>query len=253
MTITHAAAAGFETDADRYARGRPDYPAEVASWLRDTLHLGPGKTVIDLGAGTGKFTKRLIETGADVIAVEPAAAMRAKLTEIAGLKVLEGTAEAIPLTDASVDAIVCAQAFHWFATKAALAEIARVLKPGSVLGLIWNTHDTGVTWVNALSEVTSAYEGDAPRFRSGKWRDAFPAPGFAPLEEASFANAQTGPAEQIVVDRMLSTSFIATLPSSERQIVADKLRAIIAGEPELADRDEITIPYRTFAYSATRL
>jgi SAM-dependent methyltransferase len=253
MSTTHAAAAGFETDADRYARGRPDYPVEVAGWLRERLHLGPGKSVVDLGAGTGKFTKRLIETGAEVTAVEPAAAMRAKLGEINGLAVLEGSAEAIPLPDGSVDAIVCAQAFHWFATRPALAEMARVLKPGGMLGLIWNSHDNSVPWVKALGDAVSPYEGDAPRFRSGKWREAFPAPGFAPLYEEEFTNSQVGSAEQVVVDRMFSISFIATLPQSERDAVGHKLRAIVDAEPSTAGRKEISIPYRTFAYSAVRL
>ena len=253
MSKTHAAVAGFETDADRYARGRPDYPSEVAGWLRERLHLGPGKAAIDLGAGTGKFTKRLIETGAATTAVEPAAAMRTKLGEINGLAVLEGSAEAIPLPDGSVDAIVCAQAFHWFATRTALAEMARVLKPGGMLGLIWNSHDNSVPWVKALDDAVSPHEGEAPRFRTGKWRDVFPAPGFAPLHEEEFANSQTGPAEQVVVDRMLSISFIATLSQSERDHVADKLRAIVAAEPSTAGRREISIPYRSFAYSAVRL
>lgn len=253
MTNTHAAVAGFESDADRYARGRPDYPAEVAGWLNNTLNLRPGKTVVDLGAGTGKFTRRLIETGADVIAVEPAGAMRAKLAEISGLNILEGNADAIPLTDVSVDAIICAQAFHWFATKTALAEMARVLKPGGVLGLIWNTQDSSVPWVKALGDITSVYEGDAPRFRSGKWSEAFPAPGFAPLQQEKFANLQTGPAEHVIVDRMLSISFIASLPAAERDAVAARLRAVVASEPTLRGKPAISVPYLTFAYSARRL
>lgn len=253
MSTTHTAAAGFETDANRYDRGRPDYPAEVSVWLRDRLHLGLGKSVVDLGAGTGKFTGRLIETGAQVTAVEPAAAMRAKLAEIAGVTVLDGNAAAIPLPDASVDAIVCAQAFHWFATREALAEMRRVLKPQGILGLIWNAHDNSVPWVKALGEVASAYEGDVPRFRSGRWRDVFPAPGFSPLHEEDFINVQTGPVEQVVVDRMLSISFIATLPHGERNTVANKLRAVIAAAPETAGRDEISVPYRTYAFSTERL
>lgn len=252
MSITHAAAAGFEADANRYARGRPGYPAEVSAWLCDTLHLGPGKSVVDLGAGTGKFTKRLIETGAHVTAIEPAAAMRAKLGEIAGIKVLDGNATALPLPDACVDAIVCAQAFHWFATREALAEMYRVLKPHGVLGLIWNAHDNTVPWVKALSDIASVYEGDVPRFRSGNWRDVFPAPGFSPLREDEFTNVQTGPVEEVVVDRMLSISFMATLPQAEREMVAAKLRAVVAAAPETAGRGEISVPYRTFAYTAVR-
>ena len=115
MTVHATAQSGFDADAARYARGRPDYPAEVSGWLTDTLDLEPGKTVIDLGAGTGKFTRPLLQTGARVIAVEPVAAMRAKLSaDLPEVEVLDGSATSIPLPDEAVDAIVCAQAFHWF-------------------------------------------------------------------------------------------------------------------------------------------
>src|SRR4051812_24312774 len=134
-----AAAKGFTRGTDAYVRGRPDFPPAAIDWLLGDLALGPGKTVIDLGAGTGKFTRLLIETGAVVIAVEPSATMLERLArDLPGVAALRGTAQAIPLTEASIDAVVCAQAFHWFASAAALAEIRRVLKPGGMLGLIWN-------------------------------------------------------------------------------------------------------------------
>ena len=126
MSIHAAAQSGFDADAARYARGRPDYPAEVTDWLRDSVELEPGKTIVDLGAGTGKFTRRLLATGARVIAVEPVAAMRQKLVaDLPEIETLDGSATSIPLPDASVDAIVCAQAFHWFATREALSEMHR--------------------------------------------------------------------------------------------------------------------------------
>ena len=106
------------------------------------MGLGSGRRVLDLGAGTGKFTKYLLATGAEVVAVEPVVAMRERLTAaFPRVRALSGQAEAIPLGDATVDAVVCAQAFHWFATPAALAEIVRVLRPGGQLGLIWNVRD----------------------------------------------------------------------------------------------------------------
>ncbi len=106
MTAIHQAAAqGFASQADTYARGRPEYPAEIDTWLRGTLGLSAGRTVLDLGAGTGRFTRRLVETGATVIAVEPVAQMRAQLAvALPSVQALEGSAEAIPLPDASVDA-----------------------------------------------------------------------------------------------------------------------------------------------------
>lgn len=124
--IHHAAADGYKTGADTYVRGRPDYPPQVADWLTGTLGLDDDKTVIDLGAGTGKFTGRLVATGAQVIAVEPVPQMLEKLSAAyPGVLAVSGTATDLPVPDASVDVVVCAQAFHWFASPAALTEIAR--------------------------------------------------------------------------------------------------------------------------------
>jgi SAM-dependent methyltransferase len=253
MSVHATAQTGFDADAERYARGRPDYPAEVDGWLRGTLGLAPGKTVIDMGAGTGKFARRLLATGARVIAVEPVAAMRAKLADLRGLETLDGTATAIPLPDASADAIVCAQAFHWFATTEALVEMRRVLRPGGILGLVWNTKDDTIPWVRAISEVIEPYEGDAPRFHSGAWRNVFPSPGYDPLQEHRFTHSHRGPPETVIVDRVLSISFVASLPANEREAVAGKLRHLIATNPALAGKAEISVPYTTLAFSAERL
>jgi len=143
--IRSVARAGFGAAAQTYGRGRPDYPDEIVGWLRQSLEMGPGKTAIDLGAGTGKFTKVLIQTQATVIAVEPVDAMRAELAkDLPGVRTLDGTAQSMTFGDAMCDAVVCAQAFHWFATEAVLAEIHRVLRPGGKLGLVWNVRDESV-------------------------------------------------------------------------------------------------------------
>lgn len=140
--IHHAAAEGYSIGSDSYVRGRPDYPPEITGWLRGSLGLHAGTTVVDLGAGTGKFTPRLLETGTRVIAVEPVPQMLRELSDtLPQVEIVAGSADAIPLPDASVDAIVCAQAFHWFATPAALAEMHRILNPGGRLGFIWNVRD----------------------------------------------------------------------------------------------------------------
>jgi len=211
--IHQAAAEGYTAKAEAYIRGRPEYPAEVQDWLRDDLALKAGKTVLDLGAGTGKFLPHLSATGALVIAVEPVPAMRAQLIERnPGIEAKPGTAEQIPLPDGAVDAIVCAQAFHWFANSAALAEIHRVLKLGGALGLIWNVRDESVAWVAALTRIMAPYEAGTPRYHTKEWRRLFPAEGFGPLRERHFPYAHTGPAEQVILDRILSVSFIAALP-----------------------------------------
>lgn len=253
-SIHRAAAAGYAVGADTYARGRPGYPPALLAWLRSDVGIGPGGTVVDLGAGTGKFTPLLLATGAAVIAVEPVAQMLARLTADApGATAVQGTATAIPLPDASVDAVVCAQAFHWFATRAALDEIARVLKPGGRLALVWNVRDARVPWVAAMDAITNAHEGDVPRVHTGAWRQAFPHPAFGGLHEAQFAHAHRGAAEDVVVKRVLSTSFISALPDDERQRVDAQLRALVADTPALRDAAVVSVPYRTCAFLARRM
>lgn len=250
--IHSAAKAGYTARADLYVSGRPGYPPEVDGWLRETLGLGPGRTVLDLGAGTGKFLPYLLQTGAEVVAVEPVAAMRAELAAaFPNVRALDGSAEAIPLPTESVDAIVCAQAFHWFANTAALAEMHRVLKPAAILGLIWNVRDESVAWVERLSAITDPHSGDAPRYRTGEWRRQFPAEGFSAGSEAHFRNAHVGTAEDVVIGRTLSVSFIAALPQTEQAKVEREVREFIAGTPELS-APEVAFPYETAAFTFRR-
>ncbi|MEN5081257.1 class I SAM-dependent methyltransferase [Bosea sp. TWI1241] len=235
-------------------RRRPDYPPALGTWLRDTIGLGPGRRVLDLGAGTGKFAPLLLATGAEVIAVEPVAAMRDRLAAAyPAVTVHEGSAKTIPLADASLDALICAQSFHWFANATALREMARVLRPGGRLGLVRNQRDATIGWVAHLGELVARYEGDAPRAHRGGWKAAFPAEGFGPLLRADFAFGHSGPAEDVIVARVLSTSFIAALDPAARDAVAAEVRTLIAGEPALAGETSVTVPYRTEAYSAVRL
>ncbi|WP_199553360.1 class I SAM-dependent methyltransferase [Sandaracinobacteroides hominis] len=250
--IHEAAGQGYEARSKTYVSGRPGYPPETGIWLREVLGLGSGRSVVDLGAGTGKFLPNLLETGAEVIAVEPVAAMRARLSEaFPQVKALEGTAEQIPLPAQSADAIVCAQAFHWFATPAALAEMHRVLKPGGMLGLIWNVRDERVDWVARLSALIDPHGGDAPRYRSGKWRQQFPAAGFRHVGEAHFRNDHVGPAEDVIVGRTLSVSFIAALPPAEQEAVVRQVREFIAATPALSG-PEVAFPYETAAFAYQR-
>jgi len=250
MSDVHSAASeGFAREALRYSRGRPDYPRELLSWLRGQLRLGPDSTVVDLGAGTGKFTQLLLQAGAKVTAIEPVDAMRAQLgRNLPGVKALAGTAQAIPLADGAADAVVCAQAFHWFATREALAQIHRALAPGGRLGLIWNVRDESVDWVAAISRIITPYEGDAPRFHSGAWRQVFDGTLFSAMQETTFAHQHVGGAQKVIIDRCLSISFIAALPAPEKARVADKLKALIVTHPQLKDRPVIAFPYQTRAY-----
>ncbi|WP_219215776.1 class I SAM-dependent methyltransferase [Variovorax boronicumulans] len=252
-TLHHAAADGYLTAADSYVRGRPDYPPEITAWLRDTLGLTAGKTVVDLGAGTGKFTPRLVATGAKVIAVEPVAPMLARLSDaLPQVEALSGTATAMSLPDASVDAVVCAQAFHWFATAEALSEIRRVLKPGGQLGLVWNMRDARLDWVAQLDRIVNQAEGDAPRYYTGAWRKVFPAAGFGPLQEQHFSHGHHGAVEDVILHRVRSTSFIAALAAPERAKIEDQVRALIAATPALRGKESLTVPYTTAAFNAVK-
>jgi len=246
--IHHAAAEGFAAGAASYVAGRPEYPPEIEAWLTDELGLHSGKTVLDLGAGTGKFSRSLLATGAKVIAVEPVPEMLDQLVrQYPEVEARSGSAEAIPLGDALVDAVVCAQSFHWFATREALHEIHRVLNPGGALGLVWNDRDNNVEWVAALTRIMKRFEGGVPRFHSQKWRASFPADGFGPLREKRFPNPHTGDPERVIVDRILSVSFMAALPPDEQERVKDELHEVIASSPELAGKAQVTFPYETLA------
>lgn len=252
--IHHAASRGYTTAADSYVLGRPGYPPDIADWLRNELGLHSGKTVVDLGAGTGKFTHRLAETGARVIAVEPVGQMLDRLSAaLPQVEALAGTAESIPLSNASVDAVVCAQAFHWFATHKALAEIHRVLKPGGRLGLVWNMRDERVAWVTRLSQIVNHVEGDTPRYRTGAWRKVFPFPGFGPLHEQYFSHGHTGTPEDVIINRIRSTSFIAALPIEGRAKIEDQVKELIATEPELNGKEIVTVPHETVAIYAVKI
>ncbi|MDX6479665.1 MAG: hypothetical protein QOG85_175 [Gaiellaceae bacterium] len=135
-------ARSFDSVAEQYERARPEYADEAVDWLVERLGLGPGARVLDLAAGTGKLTRQLVRRGLDVVAVEPGDEMRSVLRRVLHeVEALAGTAEAIPLPDASVDAITVGQAFHWFEQEAALAEMARVLRPGGGVALLWNRWD----------------------------------------------------------------------------------------------------------------
>ena len=254
MAIHEAARQGFSKESASYERGRPEYPDGLLGWLADSLGARPGAQVVDLGAGTGKFTRHLARTGADVVAVEPVDAMRERLALASpGIRALAGTAESMPLEDRSVDAVACAQAFHWFANSRALQEIHRVLRPGGRLGLAWNVRDESVDWVAAITAVITPYEGDAPRFYTGRWREPFEQQElFTPLECTVFANSHVGTFDQVVIDRTMSVSFIAALPEDEKRVVEARLRALRDVFPTLREA-EISFPYRTEAWLCARL
>ena len=240
MPIDDVAARGFEAGAAAYEAARPSYPDEAIAVLRDLVGIGPGRTVCDLAAGTGKLTRRLVELGATVFAVEPVAAMRAELAKaVPGVEAMEGTAEAIPLDDASCEVVSVAQAFHWFDAPAALTEIARVLRPGGALVLLWNERDEATPWVAEMSRLIRWHERTVSRYQHVDWAAVVAASGaFGPLEER-VVHWDQPMTRDLLADRVRSISYIAAMPGSERERLAAEVVSLVSRVAE-----PFGLPYR---------
>ncbi len=221
-------ALSFGSVSQAYDRGRPEYPRDAVDWLVG----GRARQVLDLGAGTGKLTATLIEAGHDVFAVEPDESMlevlAARLPEV---RATLGSAEAIPVADAQFDVVVVGQAFHWFDQDRALPEIARVLKTGGHLSLVWNRPDTRIPWVRKLMALVDS--GDVltgapiPEVRARTAVEAIDSPLFGQILQAEFKHRQQLNAES-VLDFALSRSSIASLADDERAAKLDAVGAFYA-------------------------
>jgi SAM-dependent methyltransferase len=249
MPVHPVAAAGFGAAAELYERARPSYPADAVDWIARRAGLAPGATVVDVGAGTGKLTRLLVPTGARVIAVEPLEEMRAKLEQVVpGVEALAGTAEEIPLPDGSADAVVVAQAFHWFDADRALAELHRVLREDGVLALIWNSRDLDDPLQCVLEEVLRPLRETAIDQQLGAWREPFRASSmFGPVEEAQFRYEQRLTTDGLCA-RVASTSFVAVMAPVERDALLVHVRALTYGLEE-----PFAFPYVTEIYLTPRL
>jgi SAM-dependent methyltransferase len=253
--IHDAAARGFEAAVERYQRGRPSYPEDAVVYLIRTLGIGEDRNVIELGAGTGKLTELIVPTGAQIVAVEPVAAMREALERnCPTVTALDGTAEEIPIGDGNADAVVAGQSFHWFDGERALPEIHRVLRKDGRLGMIWNIRDEASDWSERLTKIFDRLAGeDAPRYRDMRWREAFErTEQFGPLHHqvAYHVHAVT---REAFLDRVLSVSYVASAPEDERERVVAEATEMLDTDPELRERDEIVMPYRTDVYWCVRL
>lgn len=246
MSVDPVAAAGFSADADRYERTRSGYPSESVSLLVRALDLGPGRAVLDVGAGTGKLARLLVPSGARVLAVEPVEAMAERLCAlVAQVELVGGAAESIQLPDAAVDAVTCGQSFHWFATRRAVAELVRVLRPAGRLALVWNewSYDAAVQpWLGGLGALFDELAGpDTPRSRTGAWRAPLDGGPFTDLGRTSFANDEDGTVET-VLERLLTTSYIAALGAEELRAATAQLRGLVEAG---ASDGRVAIPQQT--------
>lgn len=227
----------FGAVADAYDRGRPTYPREAAAWLTADAPL----SVLELGAGTGKLTDQLVALGHDVHATDPDAAMLAKLSgRLPEVRTSQASAEEIPAGDRSYDVVVCAQAFHWFDLDRALPEIARVLKPGGRLSMVWNERDERVPWVRRLGTIIGTQE---------QLRDpagALEGTGlFGELEDAVFRFRQQID-QHSIKDLVLSRSNVATLPPDQREA---KIAEVLALYGEYGrGMDGMQLPYAAHCY-----
>jgi ubiquinone/menaquinone biosynthesis C-methylase UbiE len=233
-----ARAGSFGSVAATYDRGRPGWPAEAIGWL-----LGPApRDVLDLGAGTGKLTAALLAAGHRVTALEPSAGMREVLAaRVAAAAIVDGRAEDLPFADSSFDAVLAGSAFHWFDREPTLDEIARVLRPPGVFGLLGNRNDTSVDWQRRLRKISSA----GMIYRAGHWpsQDEL-RERFAEVEDRSIAHRmEVDPAT--LRDYLSSLSWVVTMEPAEREAHLAAIDEFWANEPELRGRASATLHWRS--------
>jgi ubiquinone/menaquinone biosynthesis C-methylase UbiE len=232
-------AASFDRAAEVYERARPEYPAEAVDWL---LPAG-AHTVLDLGAGTGKLTRALVARGLTVFAVDPSPKMLDQLRgALPAATVSVGTAEDIPLGDASMDAVVVGQAWHWVDQDAALPSVARVLKPGGTLGLVWNIRDDRVPWVRRLTKVMHPAEGEI--FMETGHIERGP---FGEIESASFDWSRDFTRDDLL-DLVRSRSYFITAPAEEQASILSGVGALLDTDPDIGGRSTWSMPYVTRAF-----
>jgi SAM-dependent methyltransferase len=247
--LQHPDSRAFETVAEAYERARPDYPAEILAWLGERLGWRPGRTILDLGAGTGKLTRPIAATGARVIALEPGDQMRAQLARATPrVEVLAAGAESIPLEDDSVDAATAGQSFHWFRFGETVGEVQRVVRQGGGLGLVWNERDPGDELQAEISVLLAPFvPPDRPRPVEGGWRDDLERSGvFGPIEERQVRFADELDSDGLVA-RIATISFVAAAAHDKRARLDAQLRNLVTSSGERVQFAYLTTGYVTFS------
>ncbi|MFS0867056.1 class I SAM-dependent methyltransferase [Microbacterium sp. 179-B 1A2 NHS] len=238
----------FGRAAGAYQRGRPDYPADAVAWLLAPIRPAVGAPrVADVGAGTGKLTAALRRAGADVVAVDPDPGMLAALHDVLpDVPTHVGTAERLPLPDAAMDAVVLGQAWHWVDPATGSAEIGRVVRPGGVLGLIWNIRDESEAHVAAMTAVIHASNAEALLSSDGP----VVAEPFGELEHRSWTWSRRA-TRAMLLDMVHSRSAYITAGATERQRVDRGMADVLDGMGAIGAAT-VDVPYATHAFRAVR-
>lgn len=241
MSTMNDPARSFGAAASVYHQARPGYPVEAIEWL-----IGDARRVLDLGAGTGKLTAALVELDRDVIAVDPVEEMLDELeVAVPGVPRILGTAEDIPLEDGSVDAVVAGQAWHWFQPDRAVAEIARVLRAGGVLGLVWNSRDLRADWLRQAGEIMNERHDASVTFAEYV-KIGSP---FGAVEEHSVEWSERMSRTRFL-DLVRSRSSFITASETEQAATIAALETLLETHRDLAGARELSVPYVTRCFRA---
>jgi SAM-dependent methyltransferase len=253
-----ARSGSFGSAAAAYERYRPGPSAEAVEWI---LGRRPS-TVVDLGAGTGALSRVLIDRADRVIAVEPDERMRTVFADaVVGVEVVAGQAESIPLADGSVDAVVASSSWHWVDPPVALAEVARVLRPGGVLGAVWTGADpNGPLMVEAMAALAGPSGGEPSAFSQALARNApsrtqlaLTIPDGQPFgqpEQRLFTWSVAMSLDDIV--GLIGTfSWMLTLPNDERAALLDDARATMGRVLGIAGDQSVDVGFGADAYRTT--